>query len=431
MSLSRRTLLTTTGAGLASALAAAPRPARAQEKVELTMWSWTPNTQTEVDMFEQAHPNIKVTLVNVGQGLPHYTKIRTALKAGSGLADVVQMEFYMHRTFQLANALVDLNQYGADKIAGDYIPWTWTSASSGGKCYGIPWDSGPVALLYRRDILEKYEISPPKTWDEFAEAAIKLNKDANDVFLADLALNNVGWMCGWFWQAGWNPFKTEGTNVSIAFNDAAAKKVATYWQKLLDAKAVEAKPQFTPDWFAAYDRGRYATWFIAAWGPVFLSQFAKTSAGLWRAAPAPQWEAGKFVSANMGGSTLAVTTQSKHPKEAAELAMWLMHDPASVDTFAKKQFLFPTTKPLLESPEFADTPFDFYGGQKVNQIFIESAKHIDRIIEWSPFQDYANAQIIAEMTAAGGGKGTLVEALDRIQDNFVKYAKQQGFTVKT
>ncbi|MBV9813899.1 MAG: extracellular solute-binding protein, partial [Acetobacteraceae bacterium] len=237
MAVSRRQLLAATGTGM---LAAAPRRGRAQEAVELTMWAWTPNAQDEVNLFQQAHPNIKVTLVNAGQGLPHYTKIRTALKAGSGLADVVQMEFYMQRTFQLANALIDLVPYGADKIAGDFIPWTWTSASTAGKVYGIPWDSGPVALLYRQDILDRYKIAPPKTWDEFADSATKLAHDANDVFLADLMLNNIAWMTGWFWQAGWNPFKTEGTNISIAFNDAAAKKVAAYWQKLLDAKAIEA-----------------------------------------------------------------------------------------------------------------------------------------------------------------------------------------------
>jgi multiple sugar transport system substrate-binding protein len=163
---------------------------------------------------------------------------------------------------------------------------------------------------------------------------------------------------------------------------------------------------------------------------VFLSQFAKSSAGLWRAAPPPQWEAGKYVSANMGGSTLAVTTQSKHPREAAALAMWLLNDPTSANSFVTQQFLFPTLKSILNSPSFANVTNAFYGGQKVNGVFIESAKHVDRVIEWSPFQDYVNARFINEMSAAGGGKGTLVQALDRMQDNLVKYAREQGFTVK-
>jgi len=395
------------------------------------MWAWPPNTQDEVDAFERAHPNIKVSYVNAGQGAAHFTKMRTALKAGTGLPDVAQVTFDMIPTFRLADALVDLVPYGADKIQGDFVSWSWEQVSSGGKVYGIPWDSGPIGLLYRNDILAKYKLEPPKTWDEFADSAMKLSRDGSDVFLTDLTLNVGSWLAGAFWQAGWNPFKVEGTTISIAVNDAAAKRVVGFWQKMIDAKTVETKPAFTTEWYTAYDQGRYATWFIAAWGPVFLSQFAKNSSGLWRAAPAPQWAAGKVVSANMGGSTLAVTKHSAHPKEAAQLVMWLLNNPTSTTMFATKQFLFPTTNKLLESPEFAGHTNAFYGGQAVNEVFIESAKHIDRVIEWCPFQDYAHAQMQNEMTAAAGGKGTLAQGLDRVQDTLVRYAKAQGFTVRT
>jgi hypothetical protein len=36
-----------------------------------------------------------------------------------------------------------------------------------------------------------------------------------------------------------------------------------------------------------------------------------------------------------------------------------------------------------------------------------------------------------ELGAAANGKGTLAEAFDRLQDTFVQYAQDQGFTVKT
>jgi multiple sugar transport system substrate-binding protein len=63
----RRDVLKTAGAGLAAA-ALPSIPAMAQDPVELTLWSWLPNFQDQVDMFEAAHPNIKVKLVNAGQG---------------------------------------------------------------------------------------------------------------------------------------------------------------------------------------------------------------------------------------------------------------------------------------------------------------------------------------------------------------------------
>ena len=36
--------------------------------VTLTFWTWVPNVQSEVNLFEQSHPNIKIKVVNAGQG---------------------------------------------------------------------------------------------------------------------------------------------------------------------------------------------------------------------------------------------------------------------------------------------------------------------------------------------------------------------------
>src|SRR5215472_14051535 len=60
----------------------------------------------------------------------------------------------------------------------------------------------------------------------------------------------------------------------------------------------------------------------------------------------PQWESGKFVSANWGGSTLAPLATSQHPKEAAELAMWLTTNKEATTLYTTKQFLFPVLKDL-------------------------------------------------------------------------------------
>jgi multiple sugar transport system substrate-binding protein len=426
----RRELLKVAGAGIAAA--ALPfAPALAQEPVNLVLWSWLPDFQKQVDLFEAAHPNIKVQLVNAGQGGPHYVKLRAALQAGSGLPDVAHMEFQLIRSFAQINALADLGPLGADAVRSQFAAWTLDQASAGGKLLGMPWDSGPIAMLYREDLFEQHKIAVPTTWDEFAEQAIKLHEAAPETFLTDATFSDGGWVNSLLWQAGSRPFEVDGANISIAVNNPIAKKFADYWQKLIDADAVEAKPGFVTEWYTGLDQGRYATWLTAGWGPVFLTGFAKSSAGKWRAAPTPQWEAGKKVSANWGGSTLAALAASQHPKEAAELAIWLTTDKEATTLYTTQQFLFPVLNDLLNSPAFVDRPFEFYGGQPVNQIFVESANNVDPTFQWSPFQDYVNQTMGDELGAAAGGKGTLSEAFDRLQDQFVQYATDQGFTVKT
>jgi len=427
--LNRRDVLKAVSAGLAATVL--PNASvGADEPVELVLWSWLPDFQAEVDLFQAAHPNIKVKLINAGQGGDEYTKLRAGLKAGSGLPDVCHIEFQLVSSFRQLNALGDIGQW-ANAHKGDFAPWSWNQVSDSDKVYAMPWDSGPIAVLYRKDVFDKYDLAVPKTWDEFAEQAIKLHKAAPDVYLTDATFSDGGWINSLLWQAGCRPFEVNGAEISIQVNGEIPKKFAAYWQKLLDAKAIEAKPGFVTEWYTSLDQGRYATWITAGWGPVFLTSFAKTSAGKWRAAPIPQWQPGKFVSANWGGSTLAVLSNTKRPKEAAELAIWLTTNAQATSLYTTKQFLFPTQNALLDSPEFANKPFEFYGGQPVNQIFVESAKAVDRSFQWSPFQDYVNQSMGDELGAAANGKGTLAQAFDRLQDNFVRYAQDQGFTVKT
>lgn len=398
--------------------------------VTLTLWSWVPDLKQQVDLFQAAHPNIKVNLVNAGQGSAEYTKLRTALTAGSGAPDVAQIEFQLIPSFRVTSDLIDIGKYGADKIKADYVDWAWAQVSDGAAVHAVPWDSGPMGLLYREDIFRAHNIAVPTTWEEFAAAARTLHAADPKVFLTNFPPNEGGVITGLAWQAGSRPFELKDkTSVAIRLDDPGALKMAQYWDGLIKAGVVSHEPDFTDEWYQGLNSGRYAAWVTAAWGPVFLSGSAKSTAGKWRAAPLPQWNAGEKVSANWGGSTLAVTKQTKHPAEAAELAIWLMHDPQATKLYTTKQFLFPVLKSLLASPEFVDQKFDFYGGQAVNQIFGPAASQVDVSFQWSPFQDFVYSTMNDEVGKAMTGQQSLPDALRAVQRKTTDYAKQQGFAV--
>jgi multiple sugar transport system substrate-binding protein len=403
---------------------------REQGPVTLTLWSWVPNLQQQVDMFQRAHPNIKVKLVNAGQGSEEYTKLRTSLKAGSGAPDATQMEFQFIPSFRVTGDLVDISKYGAAQIKDDYVDWAWAQVSNGSAVYAVPWDSGPMGLLYREDILRKHGIQVPTTWDEFATAARKLHAADPKVYLTNFPPNEGGVITALAWQAGARPFETKGdTSVAVRLDDPAAMKMAQYWDGLIKEGVVSTDPDFTDDWYRGLNTGRYAGWVTAAWGPLFLSGSAGKTKGKWRAAPLPQWNAGEAVSANWGGSTLAVTKQSKHPREAAELAIWMMHDPQATKLYTTKQFLFPVLKSLLESPEFVGQKFDFYGDQAVNEVFVKAASQVDTGFQWSPFQDFVYTTMNDEFGKAVSGNQSLPDALRATQRKATDYARSQGFTV--
>jgi multiple sugar transport system substrate-binding protein len=397
--------------------------------VTLTFWSWVPHLQDEVNLFEKSHPNIKVNLVNAGQGTPEYTKLRTALKAGTGAPDVVQIEFQYLPTFELTGKLVNLAQYGAAAYKNDFVPWTWAQVSQGSKIYAIPQDSGPMALLYRTDIFAKYHLAIPTTWAQFQQEAVALHKANPKLYMTDFAANDGGWITALLWQAGVYPFKVNGTTLGIDINSPQAKKVIKYWGGMVKAGVVQTLPDFTTSGYTALATGTEAAWVSAGWGPVFLSGLAAKTSGKWHAAPLPQWTAGAHASGNWGGSTDAVTTQSQHPKEAAEFAIWLNDNVQSATMLNTVNSLFPVTKAVLDNPSF-NAPLPFYGGQKVNGIFAAASREVDLNFQWSPFQDYVYTQMTDDLGNAVNGKTTFAGALDTLQQNLVSYAKSEGFTVQ-
>jgi multiple sugar transport system substrate-binding protein len=404
-----------------------------QTPTELTFWTWVPDIQKEVDLFTKKYPAIKVKVVNAGQGEPQYTKLRTALKAGTGAPDVAQIEFQYIPTFSLTKSLVDLRPYGAEALKDKFVDWTWNQVKGqNGEIWGYPQDTGPMGMLYRADLFEKYGIEVPKTWDDFADAARKLHAADPKVYLTNLASNQNGAWMALMWQAGSKPFTNTGPeSVTVNLNDEVAKKLGTYWGGLVKEGVVSADPDFTDAWYQALNKGKYATWLTAAWGPVFLQSSAASTKGKWRAAPLPQWDAGKQVSGNWGGSTSAVVTGTKNPIAAAKFAEFLNTDPESTKKFAGEQFLFPATKALLADSSFTGQKPEFYGGQTVNQVFSDISDTVDTQFQWPPFLDQVVNDWDETVGKSFADKTDTGAALDQWQTRVTDYAKNQGFKVSS
>ena len=83
-------------------------------QLTLELWSWVVGLDQVVKEFEQAFPNIKVHVNNVGGGPAEYQKLQTVLKAGSGAPDVVQIEYDFLPSFIATDGLADISQYGAN-----------------------------------------------------------------------------------------------------------------------------------------------------------------------------------------------------------------------------------------------------------------------------------------------------------------------------
>jgi multiple sugar transport system substrate-binding protein len=402
--------------------------------VHIKVWAWYPEFKGVVDLFNKTHKDVQIDWTNAGAGGDEYTKLQTALKAGKGAPDVAMLEFQELPTINLTKHLVDMGQYGANDIKGDFVDWAWQQVSDGDKVYAIPVDAGPMGLLYRQDIFDKYHLAVPKTWDEFKTEAQKLKAASPGSFITDFGANDGGFMTGIMQQAGSSPYTYSASNlpnITVKLNNDGAKKAMTYWQDMVTSGLADTKPYGTTDFYNGLTTGRYATYIAAGWGPGYLSSVAKSTAGKWRAAPLPQWDAGGTAQADWGGSSFAVTDQTKFPKEATLVAKEIFGSNQDAWKIGiDKAFLFPTAKPILDWDYFQNKQFDFFGNQKIMQVFVPAANGVSKF-DWNPFNDYAFSQLTTAMGQAVTKKTSWADALDSWQKNVTDYASKQGFKVSS
>jgi len=393
---------------------------------EITYWSWTPSAEAQVAAFEEAYPNVTVNLVNAGTNTEEYTKLQNAIKAGSGAPDVVQIEYYAFPQFALTDGLLDLSSYGFGDLESDYTASTWNSVDFDGKIYGLPQDSGPMAMFYNKSVFDQYGLTVPTTWDEYVAAGKALTAaDPSKHIAADTG--DSGFATSMIWQAGGQPFQVDGTNVTIDLSDEGSQKWADTWNQLVDNDLLAETPSWTDEWFKGLGDGSIATLVTGAWMPGVLESSVADGAGDWRVAPIPTYD-GTPVTAENGGGGQAVTKQSKNPALAAAFLKWLNNDDASLQIFAESGG-FPSTTAQLSSDDFVNLESDYFGGQKINEVLTAAAGEVREGWSYLPFQVYANSIFADTVGQSYASQGDLNEGLSTWQEQLVEYGNSQGFTV--
>jgi multiple sugar transport system substrate-binding protein len=369
---------------------------------------------------------VDVELVNAGTGNDQYTALQNAIGAGKGVPDVAQVEYYALPQFALAKSVTDLTAFGADDLDGTFTPGPWAAVQSGDGIYGLPMDSGPMAMFYNKQLFAKYHVDVPTTWDEYVEAARKLHKADPKVYITN-DTGDAGFTTSMIWQAGGQPFKVDGTDVSVDLADEGSTKFADTWQQLIDGDLLAPISSWSDEWYQGLGNGTIATLNIGAWMPANLESGVPGGKGKWAVAPLPQWEDGGTASAENGGSSLAIPAASKN-KELAYAFLKYADAEEGVATRVTGG-AFPATTAELSSQEFLDTPFPYFGGQKANQVFAESAQNAVSGWSYLPYQVYANSIFNDTVGQAYVGKSDLQGGLEQWQEAIVKYGKEQGFNV--
>jgi multiple sugar transport system substrate-binding protein len=149
---------------------------------DVEFWTGKDNTgyvPKQVKAFNDSHPNGKVILHELPdeadqqrQQMVQNTQIKNPAMG------ILNVDVVWTAEFAAKGYIVELprDQFPTDQ----FLPATVDSATYFEKLYGYPWTSNGGLLFYRKDLLDKYSLQPPTTFDEMKAACDKIRGGEND-----------------------------------------------------------------------------------------------------------------------------------------------------------------------------------------------------------------------------------------------------------
>ncbi|MEV4612734.1 sugar ABC transporter substrate-binding protein [Kitasatospora sp. NPDC049258] len=398
--------------------------------VTLTFWGWAKGTKDVVAAFNAAHPDIQVTFEEIPSGnAGGYAKISNAVKAGNA-PDVFNIEYPQLPDFVSQGAVQDISKLVPADLKARYLPQSIQLTTLGGATWALPLDAAPQAFYYRKDLFDRAGITPPKTWEEFRTAAGKLKQADPATRIATFFPDDPTTFEAMSWQAGAHWFGTVGDSWKVDLNGADSKRAADYWQQLIDQDLVRVNTSFSQQWTASLQKGETAGYLGASWGGGVLKSTLPEAAGTWAVAPMPTWD-GTPASGMLGGTTFAVSKDSKKAKAAVEFARWATTTPEGIQAriASGTSSVYPAAPELVPVARAAFTT-DFYGGQDVYAVYADAAKSIRPDWTWGPVMGATNNALkdsFGKLAAQGGG--SVPQSLDAAQQATLAELKNRGLKV--
>lgn len=296
-------------------------------------------------------------VTTVGDSNDRLTLSRQLLEGGADKIDVIQMDVVWPA--MLSKDLVDLRPY-TQGVEQRHLPQLVANDTVGGRLVAMPWFADVGLLYFRKDLLDKYGLSPPRTWDELTAIASRIQSaeraGANRKMWGfvwqgrayeGLTCNALEWMAG---EGGGTI--VDGTGRITVNNPAAVRAVqrAARWVGTISPRAVL---DFAEDESLAV---------FAAGNAVFLRQWPYAWAMSQRAGSPVKGKVGVMqlpaaVPAGpsapvLGGWQLGVSIHSAHPALAADLVLYLTGAEVQKQRALQDAFL-PTLSSLYDDPAIA------------------------------------------------------------------------------
>lgn len=376
--------------------------------VTLEVWARGDEIKQWVPGFEAANPDIKVN-VTVIPDQEMTAKLITVLGSGKGVPDLFMQEASYITYLVEAGCFADLNE--APYHINDYKDNIWDAVlqvgtDSTGVVRALTWQANPGAIIYRRDIAEKYFGSDDpavvaealSTDKKMLEAAAKMKADGisfvscfKDLYDSKVASRNHAWV-----EDG----KLVIDDVLIDFLDMAKEIITKGYDLGVD--------QWASEWIAAVESDSLFCYILPPWGYQYVVKpAANKTIGKW-AITTPSTS---YIS---GGSYLGIYKDTPNKEAAWKFFEYVMLNEDALYDYAKSSGDFVVLKSVCERLAEGEGE-EVLGGQNPNGMFIEAMEHDFKTLN-TEYDSQLNDAFVSAIKAYAQGL-TKEEAINQFKND--------------
>ncbi len=306
-------------------------------------WTWPPTQELikkVIEEYERLNPHIDIQVVGVGWG---DTAQSLLVRAAAGDApDLMWLDWVWYYDLAKNGVLADLTKLATPEEMAEFDPNVRDIGKIGDAVYAIPFLMDPCSMFVNHDLLKKYGVGIPETWDEVYENAIKVRDQSNgeDFYF---------WIPSWAWTMDalniWEPwnfgvFPLENLDEGeIGLNTPEAKVWLEWRRKMAKAGLIYGPGE---DIMAPITGGLAVEKLaIVVQGSWLMGNLIQTNPSRWdngglydgslSIEKLPVLNKGDDPVTPPNVKTIAISQQSKVKKEAWKFAYWFTTDPFSVD----------------------------------------------------------------------------------------------------
>jgi multiple sugar transport system substrate-binding protein len=286
------------------------------------------------DLYQSRNPGVRVDIETGGATSDQQQQyLTTVLASRDPSIDVILVDVVRPAQYQASRWADTLDKYlpgvTRENLLKQYLPAYAKADVVNGQLVALPSFADAQFLYYRKDLLEKYNLKPPTTWDEAikqAQTILAGEKSPNLNGIGFMGNISEGTVCSFLlpiWAAGGD---VTDANNRLTLTEAQAKDSLQFWLDLMDKYKVSPnnmaeKAQDTIRQEMQQGRWVFATLFAYAWNR-FQNDADSQVKGKIGVVPLPKFEGGRSASC-LGGWQWTISDFSKNKAQAYKLVRFL------------------------------------------------------------------------------------------------------------